>query len=87
MPAALVELAFISNPEEEKLLASKDFQERVAVAIAIGICNYLGVKYVEHWAEKHYKSLNQKGVIIHEKRFDDNITRGEVFALLDRIVK
>ncbi len=92
MPAALVEIAFISNPQEEKLLASVDFQNRVSGAIASGICNYLGVKYVpekekEHWAEKHFKSLKEKGVKIHEKRYDDNITRGEVFALLDRIVK
>lgn len=93
MPAALIELAFISNPNEEKLLADEGFQDEVAGAIAKGICNYLGVKYMpeksneKHWAEKHYESLNKKGVEIHEKRFDDNITRGEVFALLDRIVK
>lgn len=41
----------------------------------------------EHWAQKHYDSLIAKGVRIDETRFDDPITRGEVFALLDRIVK
>lgn len=41
---------------------------------------------VEHWAEKHYNSLNQKGIKIDEKRFDDTVTRGELFALLDRMV-
>lgn len=90
MPAVLVEMAFISNPYEEKLLASVDFQDNVAVAMAKGICNYFEAKYVtekEHWAEKHYKSLKEKGVEIYEKRFDDYITRGELFALLDRIVK
>jgi len=90
MPAVLAEIAFISNPYEEKLLASSDFQDKVAEAIARGICNYFEAKYVpekEHRAEKHYKSLIEKGVEIHEKRFDDYITRGEVFALLDRIVK
>ncbi|WP_129599470.1 peptidoglycan recognition protein family protein [Anaerophilus nitritogenes] len=40
-----------------------------------------------HWAEEHFKSLNGKGIKIHEKRYDDTITRGEVFALLDQIVK
>ena len=40
----------------------------------------------EHWAEKSFKSLNDKGIEIHEKRFDDTITRGEVFSLLDRVV-
>lgn len=34
MPAALVELAFISNPEEEKLLADILFQEHAGEAIA-----------------------------------------------------
>ncbi len=37
-----------------------------------------------HWAEKHFNSLNKKGIKINEKRYDDPITRGEVFALLDR---
>jgi N-acetylmuramoyl-L-alanine amidase len=37
MPSALVELAFISNPEEEKLLGDPGFRERCGVAIAAGI--------------------------------------------------
>ena len=39
----------------------------------------------EHWAQPYYDSLIAKGVRIDETRFDDPITRGEVFALLDRI--
>lgn len=38
-----------------------------------------------HWADQHYESLNKKGMQIQEKRFNDSITRGEVFALLDKI--
>ena len=41
----------------------------------------------EHWAQQYYDSLIAKGVKIEATRFDDPITRGEVFALLDRIVK
>ena len=37
MPAALVEVAFISNPAEENLLAGKDFQQRAAGALAQAI--------------------------------------------------
>lgn len=37
VPAALVELAFISNYNEEGLLASPDFQHKVAMAIAKGL--------------------------------------------------
>ena len=39
----------------------------------------------EHWAEKHYQNLNTKGIKIHERRFDDSISRGELFAVLDRM--
>ncbi len=39
----------------------------------------------EHWAQPYYDSLIAKGVRIDETRFDDKITRGEVFALLDRV--
>jgi len=40
MPAALVEVAFISNPEEEKLLASEAHQARIAAALRRGIARY-----------------------------------------------
>lgn len=38
-----------------------------------------------HWAEKYYSYLNKNGVNVNEKRFNNNITRGEVFALLARL--
>jgi N-acetylmuramoyl-L-alanine amidase len=41
IPAVLVEVAFISNPEEEMLLADSAFQRRAAEAIALGIKRYL----------------------------------------------
>ena len=47
MPAVLVETAFISNPDEEKLLKDSAWQQKTAVAIAKGILNTLGIKYVE----------------------------------------
>ncbi len=47
MPAALVELAFISNPTEEGLLEMPDFQRKCAKAIALGIADYLGVSLPE----------------------------------------
>ncbi|HSD25993.1 MAG TPA: N-acetylmuramoyl-L-alanine amidase [Vicinamibacteria bacterium] len=37
MPAVLVEVAFISNPEEEKLLASEAYQSKIAASLAHGI--------------------------------------------------
>lgn len=37
MPAVLIELGFISNPEEEKLLTNPDYQQRLARTIFEGI--------------------------------------------------
>ena len=40
-----------------------------------------------HWAQKYYDFLTiDKRITINDKRFDDVITRGEVFALLARIL-
>jgi N-acetylmuramoyl-L-alanine amidase len=47
MPAVLVEIAFISNPTEEALLKSSDFQRKAARAIAQGIADYLGIALPE----------------------------------------
>jgi N-acetylmuramoyl-L-alanine amidase len=40
MPAALVEVAFISNPEEEQLLLSEAFQAKVANAVLRGVARF-----------------------------------------------
>lgn len=44
IPAALVEVAFISNPEEERLLADSAFQRKAAEAVALGIKRYLAAR-------------------------------------------
>jgi N-acetylmuramoyl-L-alanine amidase len=41
MPAALVEVAFISNSWEERLLGDSNFQQQAAAAIASGITRFL----------------------------------------------
>jgi N-acetylmuramoyl-L-alanine amidase len=40
MPAVLVEVAFISHPEEEKLLNSEPFQNKIVGALARGLARY-----------------------------------------------
>ena len=52
MPNILIETAFISNPKEEKLLRRRDFQDRVARAIAAG------VKAFKNRYEKDFASLD-----------------------------
>lgn len=42
MPAVLVELAFITNPQEERLLSQADFRIRAAKAIAQAVADYFG---------------------------------------------
>ncbi|MEK5085922.1 N-acetylmuramoyl-L-alanine amidase [Paenibacillus sp. FSL M8-0228] len=43
MDAVLVEVGFISNSVEEATLFDEDFQNRVALAIAKGLCTHVGV--------------------------------------------
>ncbi|MCL2436759.1 MAG: N-acetylmuramoyl-L-alanine amidase [Clostridiales bacterium] len=95
MPAALVEVCFINNPQEEALLRKAEFIESAAQGIAAGAMEFLGVRDpivlppsetvpVGHWAEPYFDFLNSNGVQVHERRFNDSITRGEAIALLAR---
>lgn len=103
MPAVLTELAFISNPEEERLLGSPDYQEKCATAIAQGLGKVIGVKIIQevlfmfkdvqanHWAAESIERLAKLGIIKGDEqgnfRPDQPITRAEVVALLDRVLK
>jgi N-acetylmuramoyl-L-alanine amidase len=42
MPAVLVEVGFVSHPEESRRLASAEYQEQVARAIAEGVAAWRG---------------------------------------------
>lgn len=42
MPAILVELAFISNPQEAELLATPSFREQCAIGISNGVREFTG---------------------------------------------
>lgn len=42
MPAVLCEIGFLSNPREEEMIASPDFQKAVAKAISEGLKEYFG---------------------------------------------
>jgi N-acetylmuramoyl-L-alanine amidase len=44
IPAVIVEVGFISNPREEKLLADPHYQRQMAFAIYAGVVNYLAGK-------------------------------------------
>ena len=44
MPAILVETGFLSNPEDEKRLATASYEDEVARAIAAGVQDFLGYR-------------------------------------------
>jgi len=46
MPAVLVEVAFINNPNEEHMLKQDEFLENAAVGIAKGILSHIGIDYI-----------------------------------------
>lgn len=48
MPTVLVECAFMDNLEEAKLLLTDAYRKECAVELAMGVCEYYGVTYVEN---------------------------------------
>lgn len=99
-PAVLVEHGFHTNKEEVALLKTNAYRQKLAEAEAKGILDHLGLAYVEkveteppstpststHWAQKNFDNLVARGVQLSDTRFDDNLTRGEAFALADKIL-
>jgi N-acetylmuramoyl-L-alanine amidase len=102
-PAALVELAFISTPEEEKLLRSADFQEKAAEAIAKGIGKFIGIQIMQevfsmfkdvpanHWAAKDIEWLAEKGIFRGDGQgnfgLGKTVTREELAAVIARVLR
>lgn len=60
MPAVLIECGFMDNKREAMLMLDKDFIKEVAQESCKGICEYLGIKYVE---ELQYTVIRGKSII------------------------
>ena len=43
LPAVLIECGYLTNPEEEVLLSSEDYQNKVAYSIMCGVVKYFGL--------------------------------------------
>ncbi|MDU6926019.1 N-acetylmuramoyl-L-alanine amidase AmiA [Franconibacter helveticus 513] len=54
IPSVLVETSFITNPEEEKLLGTNAFRQKIATAIANGVISYF------NWFDNH-KAHSKRG--------------------------
>jgi N-acetylmuramoyl-L-alanine amidase len=89
-PAVLVELAFISNPHEEILLKTTDFQERAAWAIAAGIAEFLGVQLQpaqpspEDWKKKIIEDAKKAGLISQDHNPDEPAPKWFVLAIAQK---
>jgi len=92
MPAALVEIAFISNPAEESLLETTAFQKKAAGAIVSGIMLYLGIpekpeetaEPLPPWATQARAWAMEAG-ISDGTRPDEPAKRAEVWEMLRRL--
>jgi N-acetylmuramoyl-L-alanine amidase len=94
-PAALVELAFISNPQEEALLADPEFQDRAARALAEGTAAYLGVQLPqpqppsgpEDWKQKIIADAKKAGLITQDHDPDEPAPKWFVLATELRLLE
>ena len=90
MPSALIETAFLSNPNDEQLLRSQEFRKKMAIGIANGIRNYLPVHFSDvaaHWAKDSILRLYELEVVQGDGRYfypERPLTRAEFVAILDR---
>lgn len=98
MPAILVELAFISNPSEERLLRDPAWQDKAAMAIAQGIAKHTGRKLKEgknvsaekpaQWKLDIMKDAEQAGLIEKGKHQpDETATKWFVLAVCLNLLK
>jgi len=72
-PSTLIEMLFISNPEEEKLLNSPDFQDKMAFAIAQGIGDYFGIKVEKTKDKENNKEENNTDMAILQTKNKANV--------------
>ena len=86
-PAILIEVCFVDSTADVNIYRAK-FEE-ICCAIASSISGKVIVAQPqpephEPSTQDHYNYLRDIGVEIDETRFDDPVTRGELFALLAR---
>ncbi len=67
MPSVLVELAYLTNPYDLKLLFSKDYQSMMAKMISGGVCNFFADRPPKELPEKTYAEIssNEQDYKIH----------------------
>ena len=97
-PAVICEIGFIDNKNDLADFDEQAEQIKFGKAYARGILKTLGVEIMtdtqtpvkdetKHWAYPYYESLKNNGIEIEKMQFDKPMTRGEAFALADKIIK
>ena len=72
-PATLIELLFISNLEEEKMLNDINFQDKMAFVIAQGIGDYFGIKVEKNEIPEIKLTINNKETTVPIRLVDGRI--------------
>jgi hypothetical protein len=80
VPSILVETAFISNPEEEKRLGNKAYQDKLARAILEGIKDYLQRHPPRPSPVALSRSTSQPGAVRPDGNGDDGVRTTVRFA-------
>lgn len=94
MPSIICEYGYIDSGDYIAFDTDQELKGE-ALLIATALLRFIGITTINvimptanpHWSEGAYDYLKSKGVVIHDTRFDDKITRGEMFALLAQIIK
>ena len=93
MPAIITEYGYMDSKDYVNFDTTDELKIE-ALAIVNACLKMSGVDTTKtvvvkntHWAQAPFDFLKARGIIINETRFDDKITRGEIFALLAQIIK
>lgn len=81
MPAILIECGFISNPAQEKQLATPEFQKKLARAIADGILAYLEIE------QKEGESMTDIKVIVKGQEIPGKLIDNRTWVPLRELVE
>lgn len=73
VPSTLVEIGYMTNPQEEKLIKSDSFQQEIAGALAGGIVEYFGVYEIYDYKDKRIEIYESKNKAIEEAKALDNV--------------
>ncbi|WP_186566245.1 N-acetylmuramoyl-L-alanine amidase family protein [Lawsonibacter celer] len=92
-PAVLIEFGFHTNREEAELLKSEAYRDRLALAVAKGVCDFLGVTWQDTeeredtpapWAAEAWEKAVRAGVLDGTRPWAP-LTRQELAVVLDRL--